>query len=169
MDDMPDSDGMGRSEHDHYGMQDDRWSEDPWLLLRWLPGEPPDDDITDDTKLLGVAANILGVNVAELALRDSQTDRRLMIFEFAGESDGAVAPAHLRWQEAVASSPHLANASLLAEGASLVDTSFPAYLNVTLCNLLGMDSGDAGSEHKSPSTPGIEAGLAAEVNDSIAP
>merc|ERR1711879_1086500 len=54
-------------------------------------------------------------------------------------------------------------------GANLVDVSFPAYLNLTLCHLLGVGSEDADSEHHTTSTPSSEAGLAAEGNNSTAP
>jgi len=158
MGDRPDGE---MSEYGHYGVQRDDWSEDPWLLLRWLPTN----DSIDDMKLLAVAANMLGVDVAELALREMKIEHRLMIFEFAGEIDATVAAAHLRWQEAVASSPHPANTSLLVEGASLVDISFPAYLNTTVCNSLGVDSEDVDSDQHTTSAPGGEAGLAAEVNN----
>jgi len=97
------------------------WDPNTMLLFRWKPGEG-----RDETALLFAAAETLGTEPLSLKKQALFEEQRLLLFKHeAGKDRSTTPPIHTKWKTSVASPQ--------GELAKIVDSSFPAVLNVTLC------------------------------------
>lgn len=98
----------------------DLWDQNMMMLLRWksdsTPGVPA---------LLTAAADALSLEATQLKSQEVFNDHRLVLFKYTGppEPHGGRASVHTRWKTLPPSTK--------LDG--LIDRSFPAVLNVTLC------------------------------------
>lgn len=106
------------------GMMDDGladlWDQNSMMLFRWKPGEG-----RGETGLLWAAAESLGIDPLSLKKQALFEEHRLLLFKYDGTSEAGKLAIHEKWK-----------ANLISPKADLekmVDSDFPAVLNVTLC------------------------------------
>jgi len=112
---IPDDDG-------HEGLHD-LWDHNKMMMLRWrdVAGAVPGEKL-----LLSTAAEALGVSEDNVDTQATFPAHRMMLFKYSGPPEPASqTPVAQRWKAALAQP----KASLV----KLLETTFPASLNVTLC------------------------------------
>eukprot|EP00434_Breviolum_minutum_P039606 symbB.v1.2.035175.t1/scaffold4679.1/size42772/3 len=89
---------------------------------QWKPGEG-----RDETALLWAAAESLGTEALSLKKQALFEEHRLLLFKYEAQKDSQrpTTPIHTKWKTS-SNSPQ-------GDLAKIIDTSFPAVLNVTLC------------------------------------
>lgn len=144
----------------------DLWDQNTMLLLRWKPGEG-----RDETALLWAAAESLGTEALSLKKQALFEEHRLLLFKYEAPKDGQrpATPIHTKWKTS-ASSPQ-------GDLAKIIDTSFPAVLNVTLCLHVHAhtelakvgQSGEKGSSEEAESTTPPSHPLPEEFSEIVGP
>lgn len=113
---MPDDDGV------HEGLHD-LWDHNKMMMLRWrdVAGAVPGEKL-----LLSAAAEALGVSNDQVDTQAMFPAHRMMLFKYSGPSEPtSQTPVAQRWKAALAQPK--------GSMAKLLETTFPASLNVTLC------------------------------------
>ncbi|CAE7031816.1 unnamed protein product [Symbiodinium sp. CCMP2592] len=102
----------------------DLWDKNTMMLLRWKPGEG-----RGETGLLWAAAEAMELDALTLKKQAIFEEQRLLLFKYDAGKDGEKKPGgasvHSKWKSSVASPK--------GDLEKIVDTGFPAVLNVTLC------------------------------------
>lgn len=108
----------------HAGLHD-LWDHNKMMMLRWkdVAGAVPGEKL-----LLSTAAEALSIDKDQMETQAMFPNHRLMLFKYSGPAEstsGTADAVHVRWKSALAQPK--------AAVARLLDTSFPASLNITLC------------------------------------
>mmetsp|Transcript_44467 Transcript_44467/g.102773 ORF Transcript_44467/g.102773 Transcript_44467/m.102773 type:complete len:530 (-) Transcript_44467:153-1742(-) len=104
------------------------------LMLRWQASSSP-----ASQELLSAAAAALGLDASSLQVEKTFPEHRLLLFKYTGPEDAQEAPVSMHWQAAMLAPK--------GELADLVDSSFPAAFNITMCSQVAKAaSGDVGND-----------------------
>ncbi|CAK0831469.1 unnamed protein product [Prorocentrum cordatum] len=99
------------------------WSQGNLLMLRWQSTVAAEQ--SEKERMLATAADALGIGVDTLKVKETFPEHRLMIFQGSDVTAGIEAPVTLNWQAAMMNPK--------GKLAEIADSSFPAALNVSMC------------------------------------